>query len=120
MLSASPPPRIICVGGAPSSGTTLLADLLDAVPGLACPPELNLFCIPDAFAFDEDFRRAACEPARFAVPARYAAPTAFFNRKYLDVTGFDNDSLCTLVRASASLGEFVQQFAARYAAFRGR
>jgi len=26
---------VICIGGSPSSGTTLLADLMDAVPGIA-------------------------------------------------------------------------------------
>ena len=37
-------PRLILIGSAPSSGSTLLADLLDSTSFTACGPELEFFC----------------------------------------------------------------------------
>lgn len=114
------PLPVVCIGGAPSSGTTLLADLMDSIPGVVCPPELYIFSVPPAFAFDETFKEAACSRIRFPVPAPYAAPTAFFNDKYCGMIGMDAEALTETIRASQGLPEFVARFAARFAQFRDR
>jgi len=115
--SARPLP-VIAVGGAPSSGTTLLADLLDAVPSLACPPELYVLCTRDAFKFDGAFRRAAIEGRSFPSSAVYAADAQFFNRKYLDCVGLDPAGLARLIEDSSDLADFMSRFGAVYGRFR--
>ncbi|MEX0777889.1 MAG: sulfotransferase [Phycisphaeraceae bacterium] len=109
----------ICVGGAPSSGTTLLADLLDSVPGLICGPELYVMCIEEAYRFDERFKPAAMAQRHFATRARYSADVAFFNRKYLGATGLTEPALHELIAASDSLPGFITRFARHFAGYRG-
>ena len=40
---------IIAIGNAPSSGSTLLADLLDSLPFAVCGPEIRLFSVRSYF-----------------------------------------------------------------------
>ena len=112
--------KIICVGGAPSSGSTLLADLLDSAPGVVCPPELYIFADPGAYAFDAEFKARAL--ARVPVQSRspYARPRPFYDDKHLSKTGIDAEQLRKMIESADTLPAFVSALADRQAEFRER
>jgi len=113
-------PRFVMVGSAPSSGSTLVADLLDSTPGYLCGPELGIFAIGEAygnFAAAREWERAG---RPFSVPAVYSQQRSFFNRKYLEVVGLTRASYGVLLDRSDSLLEFAESISARFAEVRGR
>lgn len=69
--------NVLCVGGAPSSGTTLVADLLDSVPGAACEPEAYLFCFDAAYGWSPEFQREAVARRLFPTGAACFPRKAF-------------------------------------------
>lgn len=85
------PERHVIIGGCPRSGTTLLRRTFDRHPGLCCGPESSLFL-----------------PARVAL-----APLAATH-------GMEEDGIRALLRESPSQAAFIDAFAARYRALRGR
>jgi hypothetical protein len=111
---------VICIGGAPSSGTTLLADLLDAVPGVLCGPEFNMFCTEAAFRYDADFKAQAIARQFFSTNSCYAPQSRFFNTRYLEQAGLTAEQLTSMIEQSNSLAEFVTAFAQHFASFRQR
>ena len=113
------PLPILCIGGAPSSGTTLLADLMDSVPGVVCPPEMHLFCVEGAYRYDERFRARAA--ARRAMPNRaiYAAASRFFNWKYRHTAGVGKANITSAIESASDLRGFVEWYARKHAAWRG-
>lgn len=118
--SIVPGRRVIAVGCAPSSGSTLLADLLDSVPGAACGPELNVLCIPDAYHFDADFRRKAATRESFPVYAAATARSRFFNSRHLETTGLTERALARMIGTARTLPDFIGTFASHYSIFRGK
>lgn len=112
--------RVVCIGGSPSAGTTLLADLLDSVPGLGCDPELGFLCVPEAYTFDEEFRSKVRRREVFDVRGRYSAPRHFLNEKYLSLVGLDQAGLERLVGRANDLPDFVGRFAEHRARSRGK
>jgi hypothetical protein len=112
--------KVICIGGAPSSGTTLLADLLDAVPGILCGPELNIFCIKEAYRFSSEFKSRAAETQPFDTEAAYAPRSTFFNRRHLDQCGLSEAELTRMINESATIKHFVDRLANHCAASRDR
>lgn len=112
--------RTLCVGGAPSSGSTLLADLLDSVPGIACGPELAVFCFDDAYRFDDSFRRAAINREPLPTRAPYYTHERFLIESALPHVGLDLPTLRGLVASSQALPDFANRFGQRYAEFRGK
>jgi hypothetical protein len=120
MTVALPVRTIICVGSAPSSGSTLLADLLDSAPGVACGPELNVFCIDAAYGWGPEFKKAARARTAFPVRSALVASSRFFNTRHLDAVGLDERALDALIDRSSSLRDFVARFVTRYAEFRRR
>lgn len=112
--------KVIAVGGAPSSGTTLMADLLDSVPGLACDPELGILASADAYSWSGDFVQQALAHETFRSTSAYSADRTFFNEKYLDLVGLTKAELDRLVEVSKSLPEFVDRFRRHREAFRER
>ncbi len=113
------PLPLICIGGSPSSGTTLLADLMDSVPGVVCPPEMHLFCVEGAYGYDGRFRTRAV--ARKAMRNRgiYSAPSRFFNWKYRATGGVGKDRLLSAMGTASGLRGFVEWYARKHAAWRG-
>ena len=83
--------RHVVIGGSPRSGTTLLRRTFDRHPGLCCGPESSLFL-----------------PARVHVGQLAAGH------------GLPEGEVRALLSGSASQGAFVDAFAARYLALRGR
>lgn len=110
--------RVICVGGCPSTGTTLLADLLDAVPAAACGPELNIFCIEAAYRFDASFRKEAAARKLFPLRSSLVRRSRFFNTRHLPALQLDEDSLIQWIRECRSLPEFVMRLAGHVASVR--
>ncbi len=83
--------RHVIIGGCPRSGTTLLRRTFDRHPGLCCGPESSLFL-----------------PARINLPALAAGHQ------------IPEPELRALLAAARSQGAFVDAFAMRYLAARGR
>ena len=83
--------RHVVIGGSPRSGTTLLRRTFDRHPGLCCGPESSLF-----------------------LPVRLTLASLAANH------GIPEGELRAMIDASASQGAFVDAFAARYLALRGR
>lgn len=117
MTSTDP---VICVGCAPSAGSTLLADLFDAVPGIVCPPELNIFGIPDAYRWDDSFLDAVRSRSPFPISYSLAADSQFFNVRHLDAVGLDEEKLDGMLANANSLGGFVALFSDHFRHFRRR
>ncbi len=83
--------RHVIVGGSPRSGTTLLRRILDRHPAISCGPEMGLF-VPTRWRFD---------------------PLAV-------MSGLPAAELKAMFEASASQGDFIDSFAARYLELRGK
>ena len=99
---------IVSIGGAPSSGSTLLADLLDSVPGFVCPPELYCLCFPEAYKFDDGFRQNAPGATQlFDSGCCYAAPRPWFNRKHFAMCGLDDRAFVDMTQSASTIQDFV-------------
>jgi hypothetical protein len=85
------PERHIIVGGCPRSGTTLFRRILDRHPGICCGPEMNVII-----------------PGRFQL-GPLSARSEIAER-----------DLRAMLRSSRSQAEFVDRFADRYRAIRGK
>lgn len=112
--------RVVNIGGAPSSGTTLVADYLDAIPGVLCGPEANLFCCDAAWGFDEEFKRAARRGSSFPSNSIYAPQTRFFNRRHSKSFGVGDEWLGRSILESSTLQDFVSALADQFSVFRTR
>lgn len=111
---------VIAVGSAASSGSTLLADLLDAVPTLACGPELNILCLDAAYRYDAQFKAATRAGHSFPIRSSLLSRSRFFNTRHLDAVGLDAAQLDRLITEAQSLNEFVAAYTTHYAEFRAR
>ncbi len=98
----------------------MVADLLDSIPGVACPPELYVYSDPEAYAWSDSFVAAALARRPRPNPSPHGLPHQWFNRKHLDHCGIDSEELDDLLRSSTSLHQFMTGFHERYQSFRGR
>lgn len=108
--------EVLAVGSAPSSGSTMLADLLDSLPGVACGPESNIFCHAAAYG-PADTARWAEQPQ--PAPACYMPPLYFFS-PILEEVGLDGARRREMVAGAADLDDFVRRYRAYYALWRKR
>ena len=108
-------PLIIAIGNVPSSGSTLVADLMDSLPFAVCGPETRLFAVKGYF---ENFPRLKAKgffssrsPVIYEVRQRMLpdAPNAY---------GFDGESIHRCVKESNSFQDFCEKFFHTYAALR--
>ncbi|MBW2058334.1 MAG: sulfotransferase [Deltaproteobacteria bacterium] len=107
----------VAVGNAPSSGSTLLADLVDSLPFAVCGPETRLFAVRGYF---DDFKRMK---RRGFFSSR--SPVVYEMRQQFLVSrlasyGFDRTGVGECLRRSGSLHEFCDLFFQRFAGFRGK
>ncbi len=107
---------IALVGNAPSSGSTFLSDLLDCTPLSASGPELNLFS--NSRLYDYDRYRAA--PWRCGASASLHTTRNCIFRNEFPAYGLDVARFEELVRDCADFPSFVQAFALRFLALRGK
>ncbi|MFM1831712.1 MAG: hypothetical protein RLZZ461_28 [Planctomycetota bacterium] len=112
--------RVICIGGASSSGTTLVADLVDSIPGVGCPPELYIFSDPAAYRWDDAFVASVLARRPRPNPSAHVLPHPWFNHKHLPHCGFDEAELDALIRSSTDLPTFTEGFRTGFEAFRQR
>lgn len=112
--------KVICIGGSPSTGSTLLADLIDSIPGVLCGPELNIFCIDKAFEYSEKFKLDAIKSKPFFVDSPYVRKSKFLNSRHLERIGLDSDNWKILLDQSNTINEFVNLLAKHFAKYRHR
>jgi hypothetical protein len=110
LIGGEPPISIISVGGCPSSGTTLVADLIDSTTGFACDPEIGIFCLEEAYQDWAIIRKDPSMQRRYLPKCGYLAPRRFFNLNYLSHIGLSLHHLQYILATSSSLSEFVNLY----------
>lgn len=103
------------IGNAPSSGSTLLADLLDATDFTAAGPELGYFATTDAYRFD-----GGRQQAKASSPATLYTTGVGVYRRGLPGYGLDSDLLQELHDAAPDFDGFSRAFVDRYLALRDK
>jgi hypothetical protein len=106
----------IAIGNAPSSGSTLLADLLDSTPFTAAGPELNLFSsqyLYDFSNFGKNLKRSSPSSSIQAIRNR-------INLHRIHAYGHNEQSFLKLIDGSKNLDDFLGNFALHYLALRGK
>jgi hypothetical protein len=102
------------VGNSPSSGSTLLADLLDSTSYTACGPELGLFATKNFYAG---------ELSKSILPSINASTycrTNGVNKTNFFAYGLGEEVFSELVSQSISKEDFIQRFVERYLILRGK
>ena len=102
------------VGNAPSSGSTLLADLLDSATNSACGPELEFFCNKYLYNF-KSFQKNIYKTSHTAT---LRATGIFPQYGNLSAYGLTKDQLTKMIRGASSLTEFFNSFAMNYNNYR--
>ena len=109
--------RVIAVGSAPSSGSTLLADLLDSTPYTAAGPELGLFSVSHFYEEYERFQKRWFKTAKSR--SLYYMRSAI-NKANLAAYGFNKKSFDTIVQSAGDHREFLERFALHFLSLRGK
>ena len=105
---------LVLIGNAPSSGSTLLATLLDGTSTSACGPELHLFSSRRFFEFD---RARVLEPS--AGPDVYASRSVL-SVKNLSAYGLNLEGLRKQIDGAEDLAGFLGAFTRHYLGFRSK
>lgn len=100
------PVRLILVGNAPSSGSTLLADIIDSAPFAACGPELEFFCNQNLCNFSE-FQR---DPSSSSYSATLRSTRIQTRWDHLDSYGFKKDEWIGEIKRAKNIDDFVSRF----------
>lgn len=104
------------IGNSPSSGSTLLADLLDSIQWSACGVELDFFSNKEVYNFSK-YRKNIYQTSNS--PSIYRSRNGVnIDRLHsygLNVAGFQK-----MVKSASNLNEFVDNFADYYLALRGK
>ncbi len=108
---------IIAIGNSPSSGSTLLGDLLDSLPFAVCGPEMHLFSVRDHFA---DY-----EVAQEKILASSACSSCYCSRVKFVLSrlysyGLDEKIIKRFLAQESSFQEFCKRFFEHFAALRGK
>jgi len=104
---------LVLIGNAPSSGSTLLSDLLDSSPYSVSGPELGLFASRHTYSGVESFgKRSFCISPYLCGVGTY--------RKALPAYGLNFENLVGLRRESTSFAKFAELFSRRYLVLRGK
>lgn len=108
---------MICIiGNAPSSGSTLLADLLDSTPHSVCGPELNLFSnrrIYDFRKYKRSIRQTSLSPSIHRLRNGV-------NLGRLHSYGLSLSDFTAMAQRSADVTEFAEAIAKHFIALRGK
>jgi len=109
--------RIIPVGNSPSSGSTLLADLLDSSPISACGPELGLFSIQQTYKDYGYFKKEIFSKSfTSSVYLAYAS----FVRHDLHKFGLNSEELIFIMNKFDNHSDFFNYFTESYLSLRGK
>ncbi len=109
---------IIAIGNAPSSGSTLLADLLDSLPDALCGPELHLFSVRRHFADFADIRAHGFR--RDVTPACCAPYSVHLLGEALPDYGLDEQTVEGLLAKAGDFPTFCRLLFDHYARYRDK
>ncbi|MBL4652296.1 MAG: sulfotransferase [Flavobacteriales bacterium] len=104
------------IGNAPSSGSTLLADLLDSTEHSACGPELEFFCNKLLYDFGE-FKK---NPSKTSAISTLKSTGVYPNYNRLQHYNLDKEQLFKMVKNSDSLTSFFNQFSDHFLTYRNK
>lgn len=104
------------VGNSPSSGSTLLADLLDSTPFSACGPELEFFCNRCVYEFS-DYK---ANPTQISPIHSFKATGIRFRKDHLHQYNLDLEGWQKMLQESADLRQFAERFTAHFLHARGK
>lgn len=102
--------KIVSIGGCPSSGTTLVADLIDSHNNFACGPELGFLSLTESYHSWDTVRKDILFTNTYSCVSGYSAPRTFFNLKYLDTLQLDKYTLAYILSRSSTLEGFIQLY----------
>ena len=94
----------VLIGNSPSSGSTLLADLLDSTTVSLCGPEIGLFSSANFYAFDHN-RRDVLQPYRSSSIHPGGRCGVFFNA--LAAYGLNRSSLQEQIEDAENIDDFL-------------
>lgn len=107
---------VILLGGPPSSGSTMIAGLLDSSTSTACGPELEFFCNPLLY----DFQTFKENPSKTGELFTLGATDIFPRYNRLKHFGLDHSEFKRMIQTSESLHEFYENFTAHFLGFRDK
>jgi hypothetical protein len=107
---------IVLIGNSPSSGSTLLADLLDSARHCACGEEIGLFSLKNLYDFNSFKKNPVCSSKLSSI---------YFSRATLRVNdlhtyGLNFKEYIKLLDSSDSFESFCAIFSERFLALRGK
>lgn len=108
--------KLILIGSAPSSGSTMFADILDGSQHTACGPELEFFCNLRMYDFD-DFKR---NPRKVSALFSLRSTGIFPNYHRLKHYGMTSEDLWEMVASSKDFDDFTSKFSAHFLHFRNK
>lgn len=108
--------KLALVGSCPSSGSTLLADLLDSTPYSACGVETGIFANKKIYNFNQ-YKKNIYQTSSCFSPHRKRS-SINFNR--LHSYGLNIEEYKELVTSSKTINNFAQKFANNFIALRGK
>lgn len=108
---------IIAIGNAPSSGSTLLADLLDSLPFSICGPELNLFSLSKYFS---DFAKTKDNHLLSSKSALIYQGRQRLLIEYFGAYGLNKKETDLIYNESANFVDFCHRLFEAFAKFRGK
>lgn len=105
---------LVLIGNSPSSGSTLLADLLDSTQFTACGPELGIFSNKNIY----DFGLFKKNPFSKSLASSIYTVKNKLKIKHLYAYGLTEQSFTELVQGSTDLKGFIRSFVLRYLSYR--
>ncbi|THB79116.1 MAG: sulfotransferase [Desulfobulbaceae bacterium] len=109
--------RFVSVGCAPSSGSTLLSNLLDSLPFAVCGPEIDLWVPRDYFTGFARIKSRSFYTSR--TPSPYQKRQKF-KLKRLAPYGMDQHIVRTMVNESSNFEEFSARFFDHFSRYRDK
>lgn len=108
--------QLILIGNAPSSGSTLLADLIDSAPFAACGPELELFCNRELYSY-KNYVRDTSLTSHIGTLRATGIHTRF---DHFHAYGLTKEEWLKSLKSSDGLNSWLTSFAQNYLRFRNK
>ena len=109
-----PSARLILVGNAPSSGSTLLADIIDSAPFTACGPELEFFCNRNLCNFSE----FQVDPTQSSYSMTLRSTRIETRWDHLKAYGYTKDAWIGSIKSASNITDFSREFVSHFLNFR--
>ncbi len=110
-------PTLCLVGNSPSSGSTLLADLLDSTKFTACGPELEIFSHEKFLVKNPQSSDLSGSYSKMIAPR---ATSSYLRTDRLKHYGLSQSDLEKLIDSANSFSEFSESFSIHYLDFRNK